>query len=52
MGVVCLGQDTRLDRRVAIKALPDHLAGDPDRLARFKREARTLASLSASFTAT
>ncbi|MFG0273696.1 MAG: protein kinase [Phycisphaerales bacterium] len=46
MGVVYLGRDTRLDRRVAVKALPEHLAHDPDRLARFEREARTLASLS------
>ena len=46
MGVVYLGHDTRLDRPVAIKALPEHLADDPDRLARFEREAKTLASLS------
>ena len=45
MGVVYLGHDTRLDRPVAIKALPEHLAADPERLARFEREARTLASL-------
>src|SRR5262245_29751633 len=45
MGVVFLARDTRLDRRVAIKALPDHLAGDPDRLARFEREAKIVASL-------
>jgi serine/threonine-protein kinase len=45
MGVVYLGHDTRLDRPVAIKVLPEDLAGDPDRLARFEREARTLASL-------
>ena len=45
MGVVYLAHDSRLDRRVAIKALPDLLAEDPDRLARFDREARTLASL-------
>ncbi len=45
MGVVYLGHDTRLDRPVAIKALPEHLAQDPDRLARFEREARTLATL-------
>lgn len=45
MGVVYLATDTRLDRRVAIKALPADLAGDPDRLARFQREARVLASL-------
>ena len=45
MGVVYLGRDTRLDREVAIKALPVHLAQDPDRLARFEREAKTLAQL-------
>ena len=45
MGEVFLGHDTRLDRRVAIKALPAHLASDPDRLARFQREAKVLASL-------
>jgi serine/threonine protein kinase len=45
MGVVYLGHDTRLDRPVAIKAMPEHLATDPDRLARFEREARTLAQL-------
>ncbi len=46
MGVVYLGRDTTLDRPVAIKALPEHLAEDPERLARFEREARTLAQLS------
>ncbi len=45
MGVVHLATDSRLGRKVAIKALPEHLAADPDRLARFEREARTLASL-------
>jgi Tol biopolymer transport system component/predicted Ser/Thr protein kinase len=45
MGVVYLGRDERLDRHVAIKALPEALAADPDRLARFEREARTLAQL-------
>jgi eukaryotic-like serine/threonine-protein kinase len=45
MGVVYLGRDTRLDRAVAIKVLPDQLARDPERLARFEREARLLASL-------
>ncbi len=45
MGEVYLARDTRLDREVAIKALPAHLAQDPDRLARFQREAKVLASL-------
>ena len=45
MGIVYLARDTRLDRAVAIKALPDDVAADPDRLARFEREAKTLASL-------
>jgi eukaryotic-like serine/threonine-protein kinase len=45
MGVVYLARDVRLDRDVAIKALPEHLANDPDRLSRFQREAKVLASL-------
>jgi len=45
MGVVYLATDSRLDRQVAIKALPADLAADPDRLARFQREAKVLASL-------
>ena len=45
MGVVYLATDTRLDRRVAIKALPAELASDPARLERFEREAKTLAQL-------
>jgi len=45
MGVVYLARDTRLDRDVAIKALPEPLARDPERLARFEREAKTLAQL-------
>ncbi|MHC4976986.1 MAG: serine/threonine-protein kinase, partial [Planctomycetota bacterium] len=45
MGVVYLARDTRLDRDVAIKSLPEHLATDPDRLARFEREAKALAQL-------
>ncbi|MCH8824150.1 MAG: serine/threonine-protein kinase [Planctomycetes bacterium] len=45
MGVVYLARDTKLDRDVAIKCLPDELADDADRLARFEREAKLLASL-------
>jgi Tol biopolymer transport system component/tRNA A-37 threonylcarbamoyl transferase component Bud32 len=45
MGVVYLGRDTKLDRRVAIKVLPEAFAADPERLARFEREARLIASL-------
>ena len=45
MGVVYLATDTRLDRQVAIKALPADLGADPDRLARLQREAKVLASL-------
>ncbi|UCF67740.1 MAG: serine/threonine-protein kinase [Acidobacteriota bacterium] len=46
MGVVWRAVDTTLDREVALKVLPDSLASDPERLARFDREARLLASLS------
>ncbi len=45
MGQVFLARDSRLDRLVAIKALPEATAQDPDALARFEREARMLASL-------
>src|SRR5688572_5594239 len=45
MGEVYRAVDTRLKRQVAIKLLPTVLAGDPDRLARFQREAEVLASL-------
>ena len=38
--------DTRLDRTVAIKVLPEHVAADPDLKQRFEREARTVAALS------
>ncbi|HEY7056263.1 MAG TPA: serine/threonine protein kinase, partial [Vicinamibacterales bacterium] len=40
MGEVYRARDTRLDRTVAIKTLPDVLAIDPDRRARFDREAK------------
>ena len=45
MGEVYRARDTRLAREVALKVLPASLAGDPDRLARFRREAQLLASL-------
>jgi Tol biopolymer transport system component len=46
MGEVYRARDARLDRHVALKILPESFAADSDRLARFEREARTLASLS------
>ena len=45
MGEVYRARDTRLGREVAIKVLPPALTANPDRLARFEREARVLASL-------
>jgi len=45
MGEVYKARDTKLDREVAIKVLPSALARDPERLARFEREAKVLASL-------
>ena len=45
MGEVWRARDTRLEREVAIKTLPEALSSDVDRLARFEREARLLASL-------
>ena len=46
MGEVYRARDTRLDRTVAIKVLPSHLAADPERRERFEREARVVSSLS------
>ncbi len=45
MGEVYRARDVKLGREVAVKTLPDHFARDPERLARFEREARALASL-------
>ncbi len=45
MGEVYRGRDRRLNRDVAIKVLPDEFAGDPERVARFDREAQVLAAL-------
>jgi serine/threonine protein kinase len=45
MGQVYRARDTKLKRDVAIKVLPEAFASDPDRLWRFAREAKTLASL-------
>jgi serine/threonine protein kinase len=46
MGEVYRARDTRLDREVAIKVVPAAVAADPDRVARFEREARAVAALS------
>ena len=45
MGEVYRARDTKLDRDVALKVLPEAFTQDPDRLARFEREAKVLASL-------
>ncbi|HEY7727428.1 MAG TPA: protein kinase, partial [Candidatus Eisenbacteria bacterium] len=45
MGEVYRARDTRLDRTVAVKVLPEHLSGSPDIRARFEREARAVSSL-------
>src|SRR2546423_15665343 len=45
MGEVYRGRDTRLDRTVAIKVLPEALAADPQFRERFDREARTISRL-------
>ncbi len=45
MGEVYQARDTKLDRDVALKVLPEAFTSDPDRLARFGREAKVLASL-------
>jgi serine/threonine protein kinase len=45
MGVVYRASDSKLGRHVAIKVLPEKFAADPERVTRFEREARMLASL-------
>ena len=45
MGEVYQARDAKLDRDVALKVLPEAFTADPDRLARFEREAKVLASL-------
>ena len=46
MGEVYRARDVKLGREVALKALPAAVASDPERVARFEREAKVLASLS------
>jgi len=45
MGEVYLARDTRLDRTVAVKILPEHLSSNPEAKLRFEREARAISSL-------
>jgi eukaryotic-like serine/threonine-protein kinase len=45
MGQVYRARDTKLDRDVALKILPESFASDPDRSMRFEREAKTVAAL-------
>ena len=45
MGEVYRAKDTKLKRDVALKVLPEAFASDPERMARFQREAEVLASL-------
>jgi serine/threonine protein kinase len=52
MGEVYRAADSKLSRDVAIKVIPPEVADDPERLARFRREAQVLASLRGSSTAT
>ncbi len=45
MGEVYLAEDLELGRQIALKMLPPELVNEPDRLERFRREAKTLAAL-------
>jgi serine/threonine protein kinase len=45
MGEVWVAEDTKLNRKVALKILPTSMTGDPERRARFEREAQTVAGL-------
>jgi serine/threonine protein kinase len=49
MGQVYLARDTRLDRKVALKILREEVAGDPDRMRRFEREAKASVNRRNSF---
>ena len=51
MGEVYVAEDTRLKRQVALKVLPQEMAGDAERRARFEREAQAIAHVTRCFAA-
>ena len=50
MGEVWQARDTKLDRNVALKVLPEAFTSDPDRLARFEREAKSPGTIALGWT--
>ena len=45
MGAVYAAEDLKLQRKIALKVLPEEMAGNPERIARFQREAQVVAAL-------